>query len=59
MKADLSRVPASKFPQITGEDGCFYYMVNYSIEVTYLSAYTKYELIHDNINYGIAVAEYV
>ena len=36
-----------------------YYKIEFSLEITYMSAYTKYELIHDKINYGVVVAEYV
>lgn len=59
IKADLSRVPVSKFTQAVGRDGKPYYVIEYAIDVTYMSAYTKYELIHDNVNYGLVVAEYV
>jgi hypothetical protein len=30
----------------TGDDGRLYYVLNYSVEVTYQSASTKYELVH-------------
>ena len=42
-----------------GADGYLYYKLNYDIEVTYYSAYTKYELIHQNVNYGSVAAEYI
>jgi hypothetical protein len=57
--ADLSRIPAYRYPQERGADGCLYYVAAFAIEVTYYSAYTKYELIHDGINYGLVASEYV
>lgn len=59
LTADLSLVPARKFPQRRNQNGIPYYFFTYQIEVTYFSAYTKYELIYDNINYGAVSAEYV
>lgn len=59
LKADLSIVPIGKFPLKYNGKGVPYYVVSYEIEVTYFSAYTKYELIHDNINYGAVSTEYV
>lgn len=59
LKADLSVVSAEKFPQKRNRSGIPYYVVRFQVEVTYFSAYTKYELIHDNINYGVVSAEYV
>lgn len=59
LSADLSRVPATKFVQTRNRNGIPFYYIEYQIEVTYFSAYTKYELIHDNINYGAVSAEYV
>ena len=57
--ADLSRVPVCNFPQFIGRDGNLYYNVDFAVEVTYFSAYTKYELIHGGVNYGSVAAEYV
>ena len=57
--ADLSRIPNGAFPQKRGKDGKIYYEVNYEIEITFLSAFTKYELIHNGVNYGAVHAEYV
>ena len=42
-----------------GRDSKLYYKLNYEIEITYFSAYTKYELIYDGYNYGPVTAEYV
>lgn len=36
-----------------------YYILEFDIQVTYYSAYTTYELFHNNINYGSVTAEYV
>ena len=57
--ADLSRISATKIPQTRGADGKMYYQLAYDIEVTYYSAYTKYELIYQKVNYGSVTAEYV
>lgn len=46
-------------PKVTGADGLLYYKVDFAVEITYYGAYSKYELIHDNINYGPVTAEYV
>ena len=59
VSADLSRIPHCKFPSVLGADGHAYYKIDFAVEVTYCSAFTKYELIHDNINYGPVTAEYV
>lgn len=59
LTADLSRVPLSLFPTHTGRDDEQYYFVHFQVEITYLSAYTKYELIHNDVNYGAVAAEYV
>ena len=59
VKADLSRVPESQFLQVRGKDREIYYQVDFHIEVTFYSAYTKYELRHCGINYGQITAEYV
>ncbi|KAL8693927.1 MAG: hypothetical protein Q9218_001341 [Villophora microphyllina] len=57
--ADLRRIPAHRFPRTMGSDGHSYYRVEFAVEVTYCSAFTKYELVHNNINYGSVAAEYV
>ncbi len=57
--ADLSRIPIQRIPQQDGADRQRYWIISYAIEVTYYSAYTKYELIHDGVNYGLVAAEYV
>ncbi len=59
VEADLSRIPANKIPQRMGVDGKMYYKVDYSIQVTYMSAYTSYELIYGGVNYGHITSEYV
>ena len=59
VEADLSRVPANKIPQTKGADGQMYYKVDYAIKVTYMSAYTSYELIYGGVNYGDVTSEYV
>lgn len=59
VKADLSQIPFSAFPRFTGADGRSYIKIDIQIEITYYSAYTKYELIYDGKNYGPVAAEYV
>lgn len=59
LTADLRRVPLPLFPIRTGRDDEQYYIVDCQVEITYLSAYTKYELIHNDVNYGAVAAEYV
>ena len=57
--ADLSRIPKNKIPKTKGADGKVYYKLEYTIQITYLSAYTTYELIYGGENYGLVTAEYV
>lgn len=57
--ADLRRIPTHNFPTTFGKDGLLYYDLKFEIEITYYSAYTKYELIYDGKNYGPVSAEYV
>lgn len=57
--ADFRRFPPSNLPISLGRDGWSYYRLDYEIEVTYYSAYTKYELIYNGVNYGPVAAEYV
>ncbi|MCJ1230796.1 hypothetical protein MMC12_007470 [Toensbergia leucococca] len=57
--ADLQRVPVADFPTKTGADGYLFYEIGVAVEVTYYSAYTRYELIHNGVNYGAVTAEYV
>lgn len=59
VKADLSQIPLAAFRKETGADGRPYYIVEFKIEITYYSAYTKFELIYDGKNYGPVAAEYV
>lgn len=46
LAADVSSIPEARLRQERGKDGEMYYFLNFSIEVTYLSASTKYELVH-------------
>ncbi|KAL8771827.1 MAG: hypothetical protein Q9209_002765 [Squamulea sp. 1 TL-2023] len=57
--ADLSQLPLHKLPRASGADGVVYFKVEFTVEITYLSAYTKYEIIHAGVNYGPVAAEYV
>ncbi|KAL8676432.1 MAG: hypothetical protein Q9224_007287 [Gallowayella concinna] len=59
LRADLSRIPLSQIRTVTGADDLLYHLINFSVEVTHYSGYTKYELVHNNINYGPVTAEYV
>ncbi|CAD6568570.1 MAG: hypothetical protein ASARMPRED_001863 [Alectoria sarmentosa] len=59
VKADLSPIPLARFPKATGADGHSYLKVDFHIEITCYSAYTKFELIHGGKNYGPVAAEYV
>ena len=59
VEADLSRIPTHLIKQTVGADGALYYKYDYQIEVTHFSAYTKYELIYQGVNYGSVAAEYV
>lgn len=46
LTADISTIPESALRKELGKDAEMYYHFNFSIEVTYLSAFTKYELVH-------------
>lgn len=59
VEADLSRIPVALIPKAKGADGKMYYKIDYQIQITYYSAYTTYELIHNKINYGLVSSEYV
>ena len=59
VEADLSNIPTHLIKQIVGADGALYYKYGFEIEVTHFSAYTKYELIYQGVNYGPVTAEYV
>lgn len=59
VSADLSLLPSDGFRKVRGADDNLYYEINYSIEITYYSGYTTYELIYNNTNYGPVAAEYV
>ena len=57
--ADLSSIPLSAFPKVIGKDGKRYYGIEYQIDITYYSVFTKYELIYQGKNYGPVHAEHV
>lgn len=59
VEADLSRITEKKIPVIKGADAKSYYKIDYVIQITFMSAYTKYELIYGGENYGLVTAEYV
>ena len=59
VNADLGRIPTNRIPESKGADGKTYYKITYDIQVTYYSAYTTYELIHNGTNYGLVTSEYV
>ena len=59
VEADLSRIPTRLIKQTMGADGVLYYRIDFEIEITHFSAYTKYELIYQGVNYGSVAAEYV
>ena len=42
----MDDLPSDALEIETGEDNELYYTFSYSIEVTYQSGYTKYELLH-------------
>lgn len=56
---DFRKVPYPDFKVTVGLDGLSYYIVNYSVQMTCYSAYTKYELVYKGLNYGPVTAEYV
>lgn len=47
LTADLSKIPIASLHKEQGQDGKLYYDIEFQIEVTYLSASTKYEFIHE------------
>ena len=59
VKADLSRIPENRFRRVIGADQQLYYKIVFQVHVTFYSAYTKYELVYDGVNYGQVAAEYV
>ncbi|KAL8673655.1 MAG: hypothetical protein Q9168_001910 [Polycauliona sp. 1 TL-2023] len=59
VQADMSRIEPHLFPKVFGSDGYLYYKIDFAVEITFYSAYTKYELIYNNVNYGPITAEYV
>lgn len=57
--ANLSNVPEGTFRQDRGADLQIYYTVSFEVEVSYSSAFIKYELICNGVNYGAVAADYV
>ncbi len=59
VKGNLDGIPSDSLSTKKGADGNLYYEFWVQIQVTYYSAYTTYELFHNDINYGSVTAEYV
>ncbi|KAI4154754.1 MAG: hypothetical protein LQ340_001469 [Diploschistes diacapsis] len=59
VRADLSGVPPEMIPRKRGKDGKWYLEVKLEVRITFLSAFTKYELWFQGTNYGEVHAEYV
>ncbi len=59
LKGEFNRIPTSRIQTRKGADGKMYHILVFDIQVTYYSAYTTYELFHNDINYGSVTAEYV
>ena len=59
LRADLSAISLQQLPTEQGLDDKMYYIIFFEVEVTFFSAYTKYELIYEGTNYGAITAEYV
>jgi len=61
LKADLSLVPIAEFEKqiIVSEDGKRYYQLEGKVEMTCLSASTKYTLLFGGKRYDTVTAEYV
>lgn len=59
LKVDFSQISRHLIDQKVGADGIMYYKYDIAMQVTHFSAYTKYELIHQGINYGSVTTEYV
>ncbi len=57
--ADFGQIPADFFPIERGQDNMPYYKISFGIRMTCYSAYTNYELIYKDVNYGPVAAEYV
>lgn len=57
--ADFGQIPPNFFPVEFGRDNVAYYKIEFGIRMTCYSAYTNYELIYKEINYGPVAAEYV
>lgn len=47
---DVKDLPDDAFEMKIGKDDEMYYVLRYQIDVTYLSASTKYELVHRGKN---------
>ncbi|MCJ1304113.1 hypothetical protein MMC08_006925 [Hypocenomyce scalaris] len=59
LTSDLSRIPMTRLEKVKGNNRKKYHKIHFSIQVTFHSAYTTYELIHQGKNYGAVRAEYV
>jgi hypothetical protein len=46
LNVKVGDVPKDAFDLKFGKDGKMYYVLDYSVEVTYQSASTKYKLVH-------------
>ena len=57
--ADFTTIPTSWLDTTMGKDGLLYYKVDFEVQMTCYSAYTKFELIYKGVNYGPVTAEYV
>jgi len=47
LRANISTIPENSFRKEKGKDGKMYYHFCYSIKITYQSASTKYDLVHN------------
>ncbi|KAH6671163.1 hypothetical protein B0J14DRAFT_595465 [Halenospora varia] len=59
LNVKVGDLPKDAFDIKFGKDGKMYYVLDYSVEVTYQSASTKYELVHKGKRYSSVTAEYV
>ncbi|KAH8807944.1 hypothetical protein F5884DRAFT_857504 [Xylogone sp. PMI_703] len=59
LNVKVGDLPADAFDVKLGKDGNLYNVLQYSVEVTYQSASTKYELVHKGKRYDSVAVEYV
>ncbi|OCL09088.1 hypothetical protein AOQ84DRAFT_339451 [Glonium stellatum] len=59
LKVNVDDLPPDAFNIRIGKDGEMYYVIEYSVEVTYQSASTNYVLVYEGNRYGSVTAEYV